>query len=134
ASCRPVVTSAMNAAASRMSSSSFGERGCIHRLARAHCGFDEVRVAHGVGHDQINRTSEQCLQRLLQCEIVKKELLLCRGPEIDDEVDVAFVRVEVIARGRPEYVQSPHTMCLAQAGDIVATGIDEFGHGHDAEI
>lgn len=77
---------------------------------------------------------EQGFQRLFEGEIVIEELLLCRGPEIDDEVDVAVLRVEMFARRRPENVQAPDAMLPAQSSHIVATGIDEFCHGHEASI
>jgi len=115
ASCRPAVTSTMNAAAPRMPSSSFGDRGCIHRLPRARGRLNEVRVAHGAGHHQVDRAREERFQSLLQGEVVNKELCLRTRPEFDDEVDVASVRIELSAGGRAEQVKAADAVLLAQA-------------------
>ena len=53
------VTSRMKAAASRTSSSSFADRGCIYGLARLIDRLDEVRISERSDHNQIDSAAKQ---------------------------------------------------------------------------
>ena len=49
----------VKAAASRMSSSSFGDRGCIDRLARLVDRLDEIGIFQRANHHEVHLAAEQ---------------------------------------------------------------------------
>lgn len=51
------------------------------------------------------------------------------GAEVDDEVDIAALRVEGVAGGRAEYVQAQHAEPAAEPADFIAVRFDDAVHG-----
>jgi len=51
------------------------------------------------------------------------------GAEVDDEVDIAALRVEGVAGGRAEYIQALHAEPAAEPADFIAVRLDDAVHG-----
>ena len=74
------------------------------------------------------RPTQHC-QGLVQTEVAVEQVRLCARAEIDDEIDVAALRVECIGGGRAEHIQALHAELAAQPMDFIAAGFDDLVHG-----
>src|SRR6516225_7773595 len=125
----PVVTVAITSAASRASHSRLFGSPRKDGLARAFEARLQVRIAHGVRFDQIDRPTQEPLQCFLQSEICteRQRVGMC-AIEFDQEIDVAPLRVEIAACGRTEKIEPPHVKAAADRPQFVATQRDLVDH------
>src|SRR5438309_7615917 len=119
----------MNAAASRMSSSSLGVLGCIEKRARALQFPLEVRIFHGGSEHQIDRTSEETGQFCLKSEIVaqpRPEFLL--GLKVHEKIQVAAAWIKGLRDGRAKQLQPFYTVTPAEICECASLAFDKGIH------
>jgi hypothetical protein len=116
------------AAASRMSSSNFGDRGCIDRLARLVDGLDEIRIFQRADHHEVDFAAEQRFEIFLQSEVAVKEALVAIGIEIDKKIEIARLRIKGPSGCGAEQLQLANAIATAQGGNFRALSFNQWLH------
>src|SRR5207249_8104387 len=117
-----------SAAARRMSSSRFGASCGIEHLALLIDGLEEVRIADGAGHDQIDLSLEDFLQFLAQVEVTREGPSGCFGQKLDEEIQLAARRSPGAVGRRAEHFQRLHSVLAAQLCQLSAVLFDKVDH------
>src|SRR4051794_29965720 len=110
----------MNRAASRTSSRIPSASRSIQKLPRFVDGLDEKAIAHRTSHDQVDWTTQNLLQALLELEVPrqpKAEFVFRRV--LNAEVDVAVRGVEVRRTDGAEDFEPGHAKLPAKGADGV---------------
>lgn len=90
----------------------------------------EVRIADRPLDHQIDRPAEQPLQPFLQREIGVVGVDRWQLVERDQEIQVTALRRKIRPHRRPEQVQPPRMVPLAQRGDVTLAVEDEAWQVH----
>src|SRR5450759_482912 len=119
----------MKAAASRMSSSSFGDWGCIDCLARLVYRVNKVGVFQRADHHQVDLAAKQPFAIIVQAEVAVKETVVAAGVEIDQKVEIARLRIEGSSGRGAEQLQLAHAVAAAQGGNFRELWVNDGRHG-----
>src|SRR4030066_1349862 len=119
----------MRSAACWASHSSLRASACIDIAAFAGDALTKIGVGEAAAGDEIDRSPEQFFRPFLEGEIGWRVAGRRHVVELDQEVEVAVGRVEVVADGRAEDIQSPRAGMTAQLGDFFAGQVDGICHG-----
>src|SRR3954469_2416939 len=119
----------MSSAACCMSNRYFRASSCIEKRSRRLDPLQEVGVLDRGGHHQIDRPAEQRLERLQQAEVAVRELAGKRGPEVDEEIEVAVGRIKPLAGRRSKHLQPADAEALAKLEELLLVTGDDRLHG-----
>jgi hypothetical protein len=72
---------------------------------------------------------KKCGQRLVQSKVAIEQIGLRAGAEVNDEIDIAALRIEGLASGRAEHILALHAKLTAELPDFIAMGFDDVVHG-----
>src|SRR5579859_7507073 len=120
----------MNALASRMSSRSLGDLGCIKSGPRAIHFADKIGILECRGEYQINRSSKKPFELFLELKKMAQpgtEVLI--GQEFHKEIQVAGILVPGAVRCRAEQLQGLDPIAAAQVCQLSPVLFDQIDHG-----
>src|SRR5436190_8897595 len=99
---------------------------CIEQCLGLLDGLPEVGVLDGRPDDEIDGPAQQQLERFEQAEVGIGVLPWRKSLEVDQKVEIAPLRVEVVARRRAEQRQAAHVMTPAELGQLGAMHVDRW--------
>src|SRR5688500_939671 len=102
-----------------MSSGSLADSSRIDLHAGGGGAAKKIGVGHRARLDQVDRPAEQRFQAKLQAHVPLERSGGGRLGELDEEVVVAPARVEVPGRGRPEQLEPPYAVRLAELPKLI---------------
>ena len=74
----------------------------------------QIRIGERSIHDQIHINTEQGLKVIEEIEISDRFLVALYRPKLDQWIEVALARPEVIAHGRAEHIQPCNPVAAAE--------------------
>src|SRR5205085_11586527 len=110
---------AASAMCHRRDSRSASSSGVIQRVLAELENFEEIRIAHGFTHDEIDIALEELLERNQQLEIRAVESGGFVRKKLHHEIQVARLRIERPLHRRPENRQPLDLVFLAERPHLV---------------
>jgi hypothetical protein len=94
-------------------------------------GVAEVGIPDGAGLDQVNGSSEERREILLQTEEVVCALARRHCLELHQEIDITPPGIERLPHRRPEDRELPNVVAFAENSDLVLSLTQQVLHGAD---
>src|SRR5690348_1154943 len=93
---------------------------CIEQSLGAFDALTEIGIADRGGGDQIRGPAEELLQSLLETEEGIDVGAGLQRFELDQEIEIAARRIEIVARCRAEHIEPPYMEAAAQVLQFLA--------------
>ena len=102
--------------------------GCIDRNAIGRDFLQEERTAEGAFCYQIHAPAKDAFERFRQIIIAVGDAGLIGSPKPDDQVNVAFFRVEISPHSRAKHFQALHGEALARRHHFLTVRLEDPVH------
>lgn len=126
----PRAISAIPAAATRMSSSSFSDSGGIDQRAMGVGNLEEEAVRHGARFHQIDLPTQKTFQLQFQPHVTFERSLPTQFSELNKKINVTMGRVKIATRRRAEKLEARDLVLLTQGPNLDAMLFNQRQHAY----